>query len=102
MSFSANPYERFQPANLREFIALNDAVTIKLEPTTRYNLDPNNATNLVADLGKILKRFCYNGHLTHVAAGCTEADNGTVTYYGHKDMIKTHQKLAKDTILKNS
>jgi hypothetical protein len=102
MSFSTNPYGRYQPPNSREFIALNDAATINFKPTTRYNLDPNNATDFMADLEKNSKRFCYNGYLTRVATERTEAGDGTVTFSEHKDMIKTYHEITKDVILKTA
>ena len=102
MSFSTSPYGRYQPLNSREFIVLNDAATINFKPTTSYNLDPNNATNFMADLEKKSKRFWYNGHLTRVATERTVPGNRTVTYSDHKDMIKTHHEITKDLILKTA
>ena len=54
----------------------------------------------MADLEKNSKQFCYNRHLTRVATERTVADDGTVTYSKHKDMIKTHHEIAKDVILR--
>ena len=102
MSFSTNPYGRYQPPNSREFVAVNDAATINFKPTTRYNLNPNNASNFMADLKNNSKRFCYNGHLTRVATERTVAADGTVTYSDHKDMIKTYHEIKKDVILKTT
>ena len=102
MSFLANPYGHYQPPNLRDLIALNDAATINFKPTTRYNLDPNTATNFMADLENNSKRFCYNGHLTQVVTKCTVADNGTMTYSNHKDMIKIYHEITKDIMLKTA
>ena len=56
----------------------------------------------MADLEKNSKQFCYNGHLTRVATERTVAGGGTMTYSDHKDMIKTHQEITKDVILKTA
>jgi hypothetical protein len=50
MSFPTNPYGPYQPKNSHAFIAVNDVVIINFKPTTRYNLDLNNGTNVMTDL----------------------------------------------------
>jgi hypothetical protein len=102
MSFSTNPSRLYQPPNLCKFIGLSDAGTTNFKPTTRYNLDPNNAMNYMADLENSLKKFCYNEHVTWIAAKRTEANNRTVTFSGHKDITKTCHEITKDVILKTA
>jgi hypothetical protein len=102
MSFSTNPYRRYQSPSSRELIALNDSATINFKPTTRYSLDPNTAADFMADLEKNSRRFCYSGYLNCVAMERMESDAGTVTYSGYKNMIKTYHQIPKDTLLKSA
>jgi hypothetical protein len=89
-SFSTNPYNNFQSANSKEYIALDKGAKQDFCPKTRFNIIPGKSDAFSAEIKKCSTQFGY-GSLLNVLSDCDvdAADANAITYKQPINMIKT-------------
>jgi hypothetical protein len=102
-SYSTNPYNNFQAANLKEYISLDKGAKQDFCPETRFNIIPGNSNLFSVEIKKCAIQFGY-GSLLNVPSECDvdAADPNIITYRNHVNMIKTWNKMTNDIIAKNA
>ena len=99
-NFSTNAYGRYYAPETKEFIQLDQAATVKFEPTKRYDLVPANAESFCKDLEKYSKQYGTFIRLKRVPTTRTVDDddpnNIIITLGGHVNILQTYQSVTSE------
>ena len=102
-SYSTNPYNNYQAANLKEYISLDKGAKQDFRPETRFDIIPGNSDLFSAEIEKCSTQFGYGALLNVPSERNVDAtDPNIITYRNHINMIKTWNKITDDIIARNA
>ena len=102
-SYSTNPYNNYQAANLKEYISLDKGAKQDFRPETRFDIIPGNSDLFSAEIEKCSAQFGYGALLNVPSEHNADAtDPNIITYRNHINMIKTWNKITDDIIARNA
>jgi hypothetical protein len=101
--FLTNPYNNFQSAYSKEYIALDKEAKQDFRPETCFDIIPGNSDAFSAEIKKYSTQFGYESLLNVLSDRDVDtADANIITYKQPINMIKTWNKMTDNIIAKNT